>query len=545
VHRVRPRTLVLVLPALVGTAALLAASRHGPYASPDSAFYVGLARHLVDGAGLTAPPGSPPLAHFPPLFPLLLAAAGRLGGIDPLDAAAVVNPLLFGATAVLVAMAVRSRTGSTAVAVAAGAGAVVGQDLLVYGGSALSEPLFTVLVLGSLLALARSVTQRSDLALAGAATLAAAACLTRYVGVALVLAGAAVLWRLEPGRRRWRAALFAAASSGPALVWVAAVGRANRPLELHLFDLRYWSTGIGSLSRWVLPGFVPWPLRVAALGALGAALLHLRRQVGAGPPGDEGSDRRAVQRADPLPMLLVAFAACYMAVLVGDRLVLDDTGRLDARFLAPLHVVALVGLVPFAHRALRPPTAAAYRRRAAVAVVGLAGLHGLQAVTFLASGVWDDSVDRRGLSGRAWQESPVMADLADLPDEVPVYSNAADAVFLLLGRRSASIPPRRDYLRGTEEPGYGAAVEAMGRDLRRRGGVVVYFTPFEYRQVFLPSAAQLASSVPLEVVATDALATVYRWAGRRQPAATAASAAGSQLARSASRPSLEKTSTSG
>jgi hypothetical protein len=278
VHCVRPRILVLVLPALVGTAALLAASRHGPYASPDSAFYVGLARHLVDGAGLTPPPGSPPLAHFPPLFPLLLAAAGRLGGIDPLDAAAVVNPLLFGATAVLVAMAVRSRTGSTAVAAAAGAAAVVGQDLLVYGGSALSEPLFTVLVLGSLLVLARSVARRSDLALAGAATLAAAACLTRYVGVALVLAGAAALWRLEHGRRRWRAALFAAAASGPALVWVAAVGRANRPLELHLFDLRYWSTGIGSLSRWVLPGFVPWPLRVAALGLLGAALLHLRRQ---------------------------------------------------------------------------------------------------------------------------------------------------------------------------------------------------------------------------------------------------------------------------
>lgn len=506
--------LVLLAPAVIGTAALLMVARRGAYASPDSAFYVGVARNLIDGAGWVAPPGSPPLAHFPPLFPMLLAGAGRLLGVDPLDAAAVVNPLLFGVTAVVVAGVARARRASVPVGVAAAVAAVVGLDLLVYGASALSEPLFTLLVLAALVVLARAVARRSDGLLGLAAALTGAACLTRYIGVALVIAGAGALWHLESGRRRWRAVAFAAGASFPLVIWVTFAGRASRPLSVHLFDVRYWSTGIGSLSRWVLPPFVPWPIRLVVLVGLVVALRRLPRTA----------------RADPLPLLAAAFGACYLAVLVGDRLVLDDTGRLDARFLAPLHVVALVVLVPLIARAAG---------RARVGVLVLLALHGLQAVAWTVTGLTDDGVDRRGLSGRAWRDSPVMAAVAALPAGVPVYSNAADAVFLLLGRRTSSVPPERDYLTGAATEGYDDAMAAMAEDLRRAGAVVVYFEPFDFRRQFLPTLQDVGRAVPLRVVATDTVATLYR------AAATASSSAGSQATRSASRLSLENTSTSG
>ena len=76
----RAEVVVLALPAVLGTVALLLVARKGVYASPDSAFYVGTARNLLDGEGLTAPPGSPPLSHFPPLFALVLGRGGMADG---------------------------------------------------------------------------------------------------------------------------------------------------------------------------------------------------------------------------------------------------------------------------------------------------------------------------------------------------------------------------------------------------------------------------------------------------------------------------------
>ena len=109
-------------------------TRKGVYASPDSAFYVGTARNLLDGHGLTAPPGSPPLSHFPPLFSLVLAAVGWLTGLDPLDAAGVVNALLLGVTAYWWRWSSTAGAGRWRSGVAASVAVVVALDLLVYFG---------------------------------------------------------------------------------------------------------------------------------------------------------------------------------------------------------------------------------------------------------------------------------------------------------------------------------------------------------------------------------------------------------------------------
>ena len=53
------------------------------------------ARNLLAGRGLTIPWGAwagQPVSHFPPLFPLVLAAIGSLG-LDPWDAARYLNAL--------------------------------------------------------------------------------------------------------------------------------------------------------------------------------------------------------------------------------------------------------------------------------------------------------------------------------------------------------------------------------------------------------------------------------------------------------------------
>ncbi|MEA2827126.1 MAG: hypothetical protein QOG43_1565 [Actinomycetota bacterium] len=505
---------------MVGTVALLVVTRKGVYASPDSAFYVGTARNLLHGHGLTAPPGSPPLSHFPPLFPLVLAGVGWLTGLDPLDGAGVVNPLLLGATAFLVAVAVRRRSGSVALGVAASAAVVVGVDLLVYYGSALSEPLFVVVVLGAMLCLAAAVDDGNRWWWwVAAAVLTAGACLTRYVGVGLVAAEMVILV-LVGGRRRVATALaFAAASLAPLVVWLVRAGRGNRPIVVHFFDVHYWADGWSSLSRWVLPPFVPGLVRglvtaVVVVALVGLAVVVRRppppsrplRPPAPPPPPPSPPPPPAGRDRDVLGLLLPTFTLAYLAVLLADRIVLDATGRLDLRFLAVLHVVAVVGLLPWLHRNLRG------RARPVVAATGLAllALHGIEAITWAADGLTDTGVARRGLTAAAWDHSTVLAAIAALPPDVAVYSNAPEAIFLLIGRATSPLPAHTDYLSDRRRPEFAAELAATAARLGTGGAVVVWFRPYAYRQRFLATAADF----DVEPVVEDAVGTLSRGAGR-------------------------------
>src|SRR5262245_21859769 len=97
-------TPLFVIPfALVAMASVLYATPYGPGTGWDQSMYIGSARALLHGDGLSIPWGTDagqPLSHFRPLFPLSLATLG-LFGIDPLDGARYLNSLLRGLNLVL------------------------------------------------------------------------------------------------------------------------------------------------------------------------------------------------------------------------------------------------------------------------------------------------------------------------------------------------------------------------------------------------------------------------------------------------------------
>jgi hypothetical protein len=492
----------LAVPAVAGMVAVTAATAKGLYVSPDSVFYVGAARNIVDGAGFRPPPGLQALGHFPPLFTLVVATVARLG-LDPLDAARVVNIAVLGMTVLLVGLVLRASTGSKAAALVGATLTAAAVDVLTFSGAALSEPLFALLAVGGLVALAAHLDTRRTPALVAAAALVALAVLTRYVGVALVVAGAGVLvWR---GRERrlhgiGDAAVFGAIALAPVAAWLAWAGRAGgadeRTLAFHLFGGAYLGQAPRPVARWV----VPWPGPPAgpllALALVAAAFLLLRQA----PPDTNGRDPIALRQ---LPALLGAFAVSYLAVLVADRVLIDATGRLDARFLMPLHVVAVLLAVPWVW---------ARRERAGVAVaVGILVLAQAAAgVAWAAGGLTDTGISRRGYSAAAWRRSTVVARAGAEDPALPVYTNGFDALFLLTGRAGTPIPAEKDYLTGRPNPRYRQELAAMGADLQRTGGLLVYFDAVTARRSFLPSRAELERALPLDVEVADQVGTVYR-----------------------------------
>jgi hypothetical protein len=209
----------------------------------------------------------------------------------------------------------------------------------------------------------------------------------------------------------------------------------------------------------------------------------------------------AVASTSALPGVLVTFTVAYLAVLLANRALTDATGRLDARFLAPLHVVAIVLVVP-----------ALYRRRLSTPALALAGVLVLaqvvDAVAWTAGGLTDDGISRRGYTAAAWKHSTVLAQVAH--DGRPVYSNAFDAVEFLTGLPANPVPAKVEYLTGRADPAYGNDIEAMRSALAAGGGYLAWFDAATFRRSFLPSRAELEATLPLEVVARDGIGTLYR-----------------------------------
>ena len=109
----------------------------------DSLVYVGVARNLLRGQGVTYFDDNgqmAPVTHYAPLYPLMISGLG-LAGIDPLDGVRWVNALLFGSNIALAAWMVFASTHSVAASVAASFMAATAFPMVQIHSTALTEPL--------------------------------------------------------------------------------------------------------------------------------------------------------------------------------------------------------------------------------------------------------------------------------------------------------------------------------------------------------------------------------------------------------------------
>ncbi len=202
--------LAVVLLALAG-AALAAFPLAHPYANPDSRAFEAIARSLLAGQGLRyREPMLPWLDLFAfrsPGYPVLLAPLLALGGVK---LALAVNGAMHALTAVLageiVARAASRRAGVMALALG-----LAWAPAWLFAGQLLSETLFVFLSAASFAAAQRARGARGA-ALAG--VLAAAATLTRPVGVA-VAAGVLVLLARRAPKLAFAALLACAVAYAP------------------------------------------------------------------------------------------------------------------------------------------------------------------------------------------------------------------------------------------------------------------------------------------------------------------------------------------
>jgi 4-amino-4-deoxy-L-arabinose transferase-like glycosyltransferase len=228
--------IVLLLLAALGVVMHLVITAEAMGVTPDSVNYIGAARNLMQGRGLTLPFGrlaGEPVTHWPPLYPTLLAGLGRTNP-DLLTDARLLNAALFGLLIFLVGYAIRSHTRSFWIPLFGAFLVLASMDMVDIHVHVWSDALFLLLSLAGLLFLARHLVSSRMGLLVSSAALAALAFLTRYAGVALILAGLVSLLVLD--RRSFPARLakclvFAAVSALPMALWLV-LGQTARPRPL-------------------------------------------------------------------------------------------------------------------------------------------------------------------------------------------------------------------------------------------------------------------------------------------------------------------------
>jgi len=173
----------------------------------DDAIYVVLAKALATGEGfrMINVPGAPHATHFPPAYPMFLAALWKLSPEFPDNIVLFkfANALFLAGTAALTYRFARLRfeLGTVAAATAALIG-TISVVVLMVTGVVLSEPMYMLLVIPALLAAERAVEEGDIRWALATGLLIGVLALVRTVGVFLLPAALVVML----ARRQWKCA---------------------------------------------------------------------------------------------------------------------------------------------------------------------------------------------------------------------------------------------------------------------------------------------------------------------------------------------------
>ena len=348
-RRIDGFTLALAALSVLGAGLVLAREvNYGVGLTYDAVTYISTARNLLDGEGFIQFNDWPYL-HWPPLYPLLLAALS-FGVLDPYAVAGPLNAVIFGLTIFAAGCVLRGRVRNGLLLMWGCTAAALSIPLAAVASSAISEPLFILCVTLSLLCSVRYFEAGRRSALIWAAAFAALALLSRYAGVTLILTIAPLLL-LQRGaavpEKARRLGLYLAVAGLPVAVWLlrnylayGEVRGTDAPASRSLGEVA--GQHLGELSSWLFLNLPPGGLDTAGAALTAGGLLALALAAAIGGlnlyrNGRRGGDERRWIAAG----VFGGFGLVYV-VFITAALASVEVSPGAARYLAPAYVPLLL-----------------------------------------------------------------------------------------------------------------------------------------------------------------------------------------------------------
>lgn len=468
--------------ALAGILLILAITRFGPGASGDSAYYVMGAQNMLAGNGFSRTSGGgevKPITGFPPVFSAVLAAIGWFGG-DLFQAARYLNAVLFALNIFMAGGLVYRYTRNLWPTVLACAALLTADNLVGWHAWVMSEPLYITLMLIGFYALQSHIERPRTAVVVGLGACLAAATLTRYIGLALVVSSMLsimLLSRTSLRRRILDCVVLGAISIVPVDLWlrrnvvVAGTGT-NRALSFHPMSRELLLGFVGAFSDWIVPrsSGLPGVLRAgiaAAVGLIVPAAFMWRSWWERRAGTLERWRARLV-----LPWILIFYIGSHMAVVYINSTFLDAATTLSAppRYLLPAFVAAVILFACLIFRLLADASAGRWARSAVtVAVVGLLVLYAKPTLAMLR-----DPIPDIGYTGLRYTMPDVVRSLEQVGPGVAIVSNNPELVYILIGRPAYMRPILFDAYRLEYRQDFEQQIADVQAKLDQ-GGVLILF----------------------------------------------------------------------
>jgi 4-amino-4-deoxy-L-arabinose transferase-like glycosyltransferase len=489
----------LLILALVGIILAWITTPWGVRVGYDSYFYLNTAENLFRGTGLSSLSGEGqlvPLTHFPPFYSIILAGISLLSAGDILVAARWVAVLIYGFDLFLFSFIIFRYTSSW-LAGFLGAGlfliSPVLWDIVV---SAFSEGIFLVCLMLALFFLTEMADGLETRYLLAAGIVSALGCLTRYIGVTVILVGILAIFFLsqQTFKRKFMAAIGYGLLSGFPLFlwyvrnWIVAGSTTNRIFAIHWPKKGNFLIGIDTITGWFLPQAIPLEIRqlILVIGLVGLGLVIFfwaRRLRKAGSP---------IRAHRPFLFVLISLIFCliYILALLVSRSFIDASTRWNTRILSPIYLAGLLGTIVTIWQAYQIERFRWRKIMACAVIVTLFIFYLPQTFQFLLISYREGY----GFSGAAWKNSETMRLVEQFSPGGTLYSNNPTAIYFVLGRQAISIPEQYDRVVKKYRPEFEQNLTLMRQRLKEPGSALVIFDPYQ----------EVRENPPLEVL-TDGL----------------------------------------
>ena len=188
----------------------------------DSVEYISLAKSLLEGEGFTRYYGGT-LIRFPPLYPMMLAAASFFS-FDPFDIAGPLNAILIGLTIFVVGRWLQQNLWSPLLALWGCMILTLSVPTAEIASRAMAEPVYILLTILALIQADNFIRKGANSSLIWSAIFTALACITRFAGISIIAIVVLILL-LSPNvvtkMKVKHIVIYSFISLAPVLVWMS------------------------------------------------------------------------------------------------------------------------------------------------------------------------------------------------------------------------------------------------------------------------------------------------------------------------------------
>ena len=350
-------TLTLAALSLLGATLILARQvNYGVSISWDSMNFITVARNLLAGEGLVELSTKTDFVVTPPLYPLLLAGSS-LFIFDPFDVAGPLNAAIFGLTIFAAGQWLRQRIHSRFLVLWTCLAILFALPLARWASVAMTDTLFILFVTLALLQTDNFLQKGKQASLLWATVFTALACLTRYIGPALIFTVLPLLLfqrGIAPFEKLKRIGLYATVSATPIGLWmlrnflISGRPMGNRP-PLNYAVPEILDAVISHLTRWLFLDLSLGEFHVFAEALTGLALLVLVIALGV----ILRAQQKAAAWTDLTSLCLFpAFTLVYFILFI-QAIQTSGVGPPRYRYLLPVYIPLLFTAVLVIDRFLR------------------------------------------------------------------------------------------------------------------------------------------------------------------------------------------------